>query len=123
MAASYQSTGIVSEGPASRRGDSVQEPGPGAAGIYDNGRDRDAPRDGRQRDARPDPPPADQVVVQRVEQDPQPQRQTRHGRNRRIEHWDHMRDALRFGSLLLVLAVLTAIGLLKFGRPARADAA
>jgi len=35
-------------------------------------------------------------------------------------YWDDMGDALRFFSLLIVLAITTAIGLLKFGRPAAA---
>jgi hypothetical protein len=35
-------------------------------------------------------------------------------------YWDHMGDALRFASLLVVLVILVAIGLLKFGRPAAA---
>jgi hypothetical protein len=32
-------------------------------------------------------------------------------------YWNDMGDALRFGSLLLVLCILIAIGLWKFGRP------
>ena len=35
-------------------------------------------------------------------------------------YWDSMGDALRFFSLLIVLVILIAIGLLKFGRPAAA---
>ena len=34
-------------------------------------------------------------------------------------YWNDMGDALRFVSLLVVLAILLAIGLLKFGRPGR----
>jgi hypothetical protein len=33
-------------------------------------------------------------------------------------YWDDMGDALRFGSLLLVLGILIALGLFKFRRPA-----
>ena len=35
-------------------------------------------------------------------------------------YWDDMGDALRFFSLLIVLAIITTIGLLKFGREAAA---
>jgi ABC-type multidrug transport system fused ATPase/permease subunit len=35
-------------------------------------------------------------------------------------YWDDMGDALRFFSLLIVLAILVGIGLLKFGKPAAA---
>ena len=37
-------------------------------------------------------------------------------------YWDDMGDALRFFSLLIVLLILIAIGLLKFGRPVSAAA-
>ena len=36
-------------------------------------------------------------------------------------YWNDMGDALRFFSLLVVLAIVVAVGLLKFGRPAAAD--